>query len=393
VLYLRLKDAVERNGSRILEFTARRSGLSRYAWRTITHEPGGQLAAVSRALADPDIAAQLASGPVVVVLGRGNLAEHPHHAVAAAQALLAAVPGAAVLPALRRGNVVGALQLGLRPGRGGLDSRGILEAAVNGRIDVLVLLGADPLADVPDADLARRALLGARHVVAVDAFLTASAARASVVLPVSIAGEQDGTTTNLEGRVTTVAQKVTPAGTTRADWMIAAELALELGSDLGFGSAADVTAAIAATVDSYAEVTTEALAARPDGVLAAVPASIDPLDAAPGEVPERNAYDFRLVVGRKLYDRAVGTQMSPALAPLAPGSAVHLHPLDLERVGTGDGADVKVTSGRGSLVFRVVADDTVLRGTAWIPFNQPGPSVGELIDASASVIDVRIENL
>ena len=73
------------------------------------------------------------------------------------------VPGAKVLPALRRGNVVGALQLGLTPSAGGLDATGILTAAADGRIDLLVLLGADPLDDFPDADLARRALAGARR--------------------------------------------------------------------------------------------------------------------------------------------------------------------------------------------------------------------------------------
>ena len=33
------------------------------------------------------------------------------------------------------------------------------------------------------------------------------------------------TTTNIEGRVTTVSERVTPRGTSRPDWMIAAELA------------------------------------------------------------------------------------------------------------------------------------------------------------------------
>ena len=40
-----------------------------------------------------------------------------------------------------------------------------------------------------------------------------------------------------------------------------------------------------------------------------------------------------------------------------------------------------------------VADDHVLRGTAWVPFNQPGANVGELIDIFAPVNDVRIENI
>jgi NADH-quinone oxidoreductase subunit G len=393
VLYLRLRDAVEKRRSRIIEIGSRRSGLSKYAWRFVSAEPGAQSTAVANLLADPDMAAQFASGDVVVVVGRGNLAEHSRHTTAAVQSLLRALPEARVLPALRRGNVVGALQLGMRPGPGGLDSRGILEAAASGAIDVLVLVGADPLADVPDTDLARRALLGARDVVAVDAFITDSVARASVVLPAAVAGEKGGTTTNLEGRVTTVAQKVTPAGTTRPDWMIAAELALELGIDLGVGTVDELTAAIAATVDTYAGVTAEALAEHPDGVLGGVPVGIDPLDHDAPPVAERNAYDFRLSVGRKLYDLAVRTQMRHRGRHLAPGSRVHLHSLDVERVGAHDGDDVKVTSSRGSLVFQVVADDAVMRGTAYIPFRQPGPSVGELIDAAASITDVRIENL
>ena len=44
-------------------------------------------------------------------------------------------------------------------------------------------------------------------------------------------------------------------------------------------------------------------------------------------------YDHRLVVSRKLYDRAVGTAMSHSIAKLAPGPGAHLHPLDVEALG------------------------------------------------------------
>ena len=130
-----------------------------------------------------------------------------------------------MLPALSRGNVVGALQLGLTPRGAGADGLGILEAAADGRTELLVLLGVDPIADCPDADLARRALAGARRVIAVDTVLTESSRRADVVLAAAAFGEKSGTTTNLEGRVTAVAQKVTVTGTARPDWMIAAQLA------------------------------------------------------------------------------------------------------------------------------------------------------------------------
>jgi formylmethanofuran dehydrogenase subunit D len=79
------------------------------------------------------------------------------------------------------------------------------------------------------------------------------------------------------------------------------------------------------------------------------------------------------------------------IAHLTTPSSIHLHPLDVERVGATDGADVKVTSKRASLVMKVVADDSVVRGSAWVPFNQPGPNIGELIDATQPVTDVRVE--
>ena len=58
----------------------------------------------------------------------------------------------------------------------------------------------------------------------------------AIILAAAGAGEQSGTTTNLEGRVTTVADKVTTTGTARPDWMIAAELSLAVGPDLGFAT-------------------------------------------------------------------------------------------------------------------------------------------------------------
>jgi predicted molibdopterin-dependent oxidoreductase YjgC len=233
-------------------------------------------------------------------------------------------------------------------------------------------------------------IAGSPRVIAIDTFLTKSNASADVVLAAAAYGEKSGTTTNIEGRVNTLSAPVTPRGTSRADWMIAAELADALGGDLGVSSVEELTDAIAAHVAGFQGATIDALRVARDGIvckgsLPAVTASVQTIDA-------RNSYDYRLVVSRKLYDNAVTTAMSPSLAHLAPGSALHLHPLDIERVGSTNGADVKVTSKRASMVFKVVADDTVVRGSAWVPFNQPGPSVGELIDAADAVTDVRVES-
>src|SRR5262249_7100457 len=147
-------------------------------------------------------------GPVVVIVGRGNLAARADAVVASAASL--AGPNTRFLSALRRGNVHGALDAGLTPGclprRGtlgagrewfaarwgavpkerGLDAEGILRAAADGKLDVLVLLGCDPVTDFPDATLAKRALEIVPTVIAVDAFLSGSTTRADVFLPCTL---------------------------------------------------------------------------------------------------------------------------------------------------------------------------------------------------------------
>lgn len=393
VLYLRLRHAAASKRTRIIEFTTKAGGMTPYAWQSVGYIPGTQPTVVADTLAQPDIAAQLARGPVVVVVGRANLAETSAATINALDAIRRACPSATVLPAFRRGNVVGALSVGMRPGPGGLDTRGMLTAAADGKIECLVLVGADPLADFPDKDLARRAFAGAARIVAIDTFLTDSSSRAHVVLAAAAAGEKSGTTTNIEGRVTSVAGRVTPHGTARPDWMIAAELTMHLGGDLGYESVDDVTADIAAKVEGFADVTAAAVAATVDGVIAGVASNIDPINRIETEIGDRNSYDFRLVVTRRLYDEATTTAHSPSLAELAGTTVVHVHPLDLDRVGATAGTDVKVISPRATVVLAAQADDSVVRGTAWVAARQRGTDIGDLIDCYAAVTDVRIETM
>ncbi|NQV97763.1 MAG: NADH-quinone oxidoreductase subunit NuoG, partial [Acidimicrobiaceae bacterium] len=236
VLYLRLRDAVQKRRSRIVEFTSHDSGLTRYAWRSVGYEPGQQARIVRETLETPEMIEQLGRGEVVVVVGRANLAENEMFTLHALGEILHAVPNSKVLPVLRRGNVRGALVAGLSPQGNSGDAIDILSSAAEGKIECLILLGADPLTDVADSDLVQRAFAQIKHVISVDTFLNASNRNAEIVLPAASFGEKSGTTTNLEGRISNVSQKITPRGTSRPDWMIATELGLCLGVDLGVSS-------------------------------------------------------------------------------------------------------------------------------------------------------------
>ena len=390
VLYLRLRDAVQKKRIRLIEISSHETGLTKYAWKSIRAESGTAASAIPGLLAQADISEQLASGPVVVVAGRPNLAESASHTMDALSAVLTVAPSASVLPVLRRGNVRGALSLGLAS-RNGNDAATILEASAKGNVDCLILLGADPLSDVADIDLARRGIAGAKFVVAIDTFLTASASHADVVLPAAAYGEKDGTTMNLEGRVTSVVQKITPHGTSRADWMIAVELLTLLGHESNFTTLSDIQDAMSAAVLGFGSTTT-AVAIKRDGVVV----SVTPQSSAPAVTSvaaPRNSYEFRLDLSRKLFDRAIGTVTSPSLANLATEANIFIHPLDLDRVGAAEGTNVRVSNSHSSLVLPVRASSSIPRGTAWVPFNQIGADVRELVRRNESIIDVRIESM
>jgi NADH-quinone oxidoreductase subunit G len=427
VLFLRLRDAVTRGKAKLIELSATTTSLSDLAWRSLRARPGAVDEVVAQIVAGDDAVADvrdaLAAGPFTVVLGRGSVAEGPGSTVAAALALLDAFPQARFLSALRRGNVHGAIDMGLAPGllpgrvaldagraaygdvwptvpdQVGLDTAGMLEATVAGTIDTLILLGADPLADVPDQELARRALAAATTIIAVDTLANASTALADVVLPAAGFGEVDGTTTNLEGRVTAVNQKVTAPGTARPDWMIAAELAFRLGADLGIAGVADVWAELGSLSPLHAETTLEAVVAEADGIVLRGAAEPDParapmvgLPTSDYEAPPVDSYSLRLVTVRKLYDQGTMVRAAPSLAGLAAGFGVAANPSDLDRLGVASGGTVRLSSPQGTLTTEVVADASVPEGVVTMTWNQGGEvSPGTLIAAGAAVTEVRLE--
>ena len=308
VLYLRLRRAVVECGVPLIDLSATDHGLSRYASFVLRPVPGEQGALAERLAsavatgeetgdAAVDAAAALIrerDGDVVVVLGRPSLAERADVTVRAAAAL-ASVPRVRFLSALRRGNVHGALDLGLAPGflpgrvtleegrerfaaawggapdSPGLGAEGILRAAADGKVRVLVLVGADPLGDFPDRALAKAGLDGAGTIVAVDAFLSESARRADVFLPCTLWGEKAGSVTNIEGRVQRVGRKISPEGTAMDEWRIAGELASRLGADLDLEAVDEVTDEIARLAPAHHGATAALLRHARDGAVLPLP--------------------------------------------------------------------------------------------------------------------------
>jgi predicted molibdopterin-dependent oxidoreductase YjgC len=258
-----------------------------------------------------------------------------------------------------------------RPGR---DTRRIMEGLDNGDIRGLVIVGADPIRDMPDARIALEALGAAEYVVAIDLFLNDSNRFADVILPAAGFAEKEGTVTNVEGRVQKVNRLRPAPGSAREDWSILEDLSAEMGSSLGLSSAETISKEIAESLDLYAGVTHDHLEwdAR-DGVVVPT-AGNQPFDYVPVPLEGTKARRAPYVLhqSRTMYDDGVRLRHCPSLAPLAPGPSVHVNPDDAPGLGASDGSTVQVTTGHGEGEFRVVLDEGTPAGVIYVPLNQAG---------------------
>ena len=405
-LYLRVRQAAQKHGAQLVVVHPRRTGLDDRTKHKITYRPG-QGPEVLRALAAGEgeyaaARAVLGEGPVVAIIGRTGLTEDPRLAESVA-AFALTLPDAKIMPLVRRSNVYGALDMGLAPGllpgrvslddtdqvasfesdfgavpdHEGRDARGILEGLASGDLKALVMVGADPVRDVPDGALAAEALDKAEFVVALDLFLTDSSARADVVLPAEAFAEKEGTATNLEGRVQKVTRVIVGPGQTQPDWSILEDIARRLDAPMGFDSPKTIAAEIAEVAPAYAGVTWSALAFG-DGVVIPGADADQPLQYAPVDhALESVAAPLVLHLARTLYDDGAEMRRSPSLHHLASGASAHLHPLDAASLGIVSGDRVSVQTPSATAVMPAVLDASLVEGVVYVPFNQPGmPSLG-----------------
>ncbi len=403
VLYLRVRRAVTELGANLVVLHPRRTGLDDVATHTIRYKPGtGPELLRKFAAGDGEYAtarATLNEGPVIALVGRTGLGEDPDLAEAIA-AFALDLPDAKILPLMRRGNVFGALDMGvaptLLPGRvaiddeagraaleehwgplpqgAGLDTTGILEALANGELSALVLNGADPVRDHPVPSMAAAALDAAEFVVSFEMFMSDSAAYADVILPVAGLGEVEGPATHLEGRIQKINRIVPPAGMSRPVWSIINDLAATMGTEFDATSAEAVGTEITRVAPAYAGVAWDRLSWGDDreGLVLPGPDGTQPLEHAPIDrgVPVASSHRV-LHTARVLYDDGVMVRHSPGLSGLASRGAAYLHPRDASVLAVTEGDEIVIRVD-GEVQLPVVIDPSLVEGTVYVPFNLAG---------------------
>ena len=139
---------------------------------------------------------------------------------------------------------VAGLDLGLTPGRGGLDVAGICKAADAGKLDLVWLQAAD---EFDSTKLEKTFVVYQGHHGDRGAHV------ADVILPGAAYTEKDGIYLNTEGRVQYAARAAFPPGEAREDWTIIRALAGRLGINLGFDSIDELREAMFEVAPHFAD--------------------------------------------------------------------------------------------------------------------------------------------
>ena len=266
----------------------------------------------------------------------------------------------------------------------------ITQAAYDGRIKGMYIMGENPAMSDPDQHHARAALARLEHLVVQDLFLTETAAFADVVLPASAFPEKDGTVTNTDRRVQMGRAAVPPPGDARQDWWIIQQIARRLGLDWDYRHPRDVYAEMGQVMRSLDHIPWDRLeregavtypcmaedAAGQDvlfehgfptagGLSRMTPAAVLPPDECPDE-----AFPMVLTTGRLLEHWHTGsmTRRAGVLDRLEPAAEAHLNPGDLSALGAKPGNVVRVVTRRGEVSLFARSDAAVPAGMVFMPF-------------------------
>ncbi|MCB0115520.1 MAG: molybdopterin oxidoreductase family protein, partial [Caldilineaceae bacterium] len=304
----------------------------------------------------------------------------------------------------------------------GVDAYEIFRLIDRGEIKGLLSICFNPLVSLPDNNFVRQALEKLEFYVAIDFFLNETARYADIVLPGSLQEEDEGTVTQVEGRVIKINKAVDSPGDARQDWRIIQDIARALGREKGFTFADpaaifdELRVASKGGVADYSGITYEKIE-RQHGVFWPCPEldhpgtprlfepdSWNPVAKGNGPFyfPDGKArfnvaeyrppaedvdeeYPIILTTGRVVSQFLSGNQ-TRRIGPLVdhyPEPQIEMHPHLAQRLGIVNGDWVTAESRRGACTLRAHVVQTIRPDTIFIPYHWAGRKSANQLTISA----------
>jgi assimilatory nitrate reductase catalytic subunit len=269
-----------------------------------------------------------------------------------------------------------------------------------GGIRALMVMGSNVAVSAPNATLVYERLNKLDFLVVADFFRSETAELADVVLPCTQWAEEEGTMTNLEGRVLRRRKAIEPPAGVRSDLEILCALGQRLGHRRQFSYAnshevfEELRRATRGGPADYSGITYERVEAE-QGVFWPCPAIDHPgtprLFANTFPTPSQRArfhavshraiaeettaeFPLYLTTGRILAQYQSGTQTRRVgtLHDLASEPMVEIHPTTACAAGVAAGDRVVLTTRRGSATFVVRTTRSIREDTVFVPFHWGG---------------------
>lgn len=269
----------------------------------------------------------------------------------------------------------------------------------------------------PDANAVIRGLRSLDFLMVCDFFMSETAAEADLILPVLQWAEEEGTLTNLEGRVLRRRRALTPPPGARSELWIMARLAEALDAPSSYsedpetvfeelrrasaGGLADYSGIDYAMLDRgeaaywpYPAGSTgtprlfQDRFAHPDGK--AVMTAVAPRRRrTPAASPDPAAKTMTLITGRLLehYQSGAQTRRVAELLASKPEAKAQIHPAAAASLGITEGAFVSIANERGEVVCRAELSTAIRPETVFLPFHFPElESANRLTEAATDPI-------
>src|SRR5687768_4184319 len=312
----------------------------------------------------------------------------------------------------------------------GVDAYEMFRKIDTGEIKGLISICFNPKVSLPDNHFVTRCLDKLEFYVAIDFFLNDTARHADIVLPGSLHEEDEGTVTQVEGRIIKVNKAVDCPGEARQDWRIIQDLASALDRPHGFTFAGpreifeELRVASKGGVADYSGVTYEKVERdfgifwpcyshdpktgapidHPGTPRLFEPGSYNPVAKGAGAFyfPDGRArfnvadyrqpiddasdeYPYFLTTGRVISQFLSGTQ-TRRIGPLVnqyPEPRIEMHPKLAEKYGIRDGEWARVESRRGDLTLRAQVVTTIRPDTIFIPYHWAGRKAANQLTIAA----------
>ena len=274
----------------------------------------------------------------------------------------------------------------------GLGASEVLEAAAEGKIRALWIVGDHWLKSAPDRALAERALARAELTIVNELFLTETARHAHVVFPANAFAEKEGVVVNCERRLQKSVRALAWRKGCKPDWEIFQSVAQAMGTRWSYRGAEDIFREIARLVPGYRGLSWATLLPMgPQWASDATPAVAGSLAAgghgAAG--PPASGEGLWLLSGGTLFLQGSLAHRGALLPRLARGARAFLHPDEVRRLGLREGEGVELAGPSGAIRVPFASDPSVPVGSVFVPYAYAEVELNRLGAPSRSGLRVR----